>query len=122
MIYTCERCHIAFEHEKKPGGYRFCSQKCANQHAIKLGRDELVPWAEIGARMGYMAKRLEVSPCTLRRALITHGLYKLWASRRYRKCASPTAGSTSAVTASNAVNTQSARLEAPMVGSTSYGG
>lgn len=96
MIYTCERCHVVFEHDKKPGGYRFCTQKCANQHAIKLGREELVPWAEIGARMGYMAKRLEVSPCTLRRALIKHGLYKLWASRRYIKCGSKTAGSDSA--------------------------
>jgi hypothetical protein len=107
MIYTCERCHIVFEHEKKPGGYRFCSQKCANQHAIKLGREELVPWAEIGARMGYMAKRLEVSPCTLRRALITHGLYRLWASRRYRKCSSPV-GSDSATTPIEMVISQSA--------------
>lgn len=98
MIYTCERCHIVFEHEKKPGGYRFCSQKCANQHAIKLGREELLPFAEIGALNQYMAKRLEVSPCTIRRALLTHGLYRLWASRRYRKCSSQTVGSDSATT------------------------
>jgi hypothetical protein len=122
MFYTCERCHEVFEHDKKPGGYRFCSQKCANQHAIKLGREELVPWAEIGARMGYMAKRLEVSPCTLRRALITHGLYKLWASRRYRKCASQTDGPSSASTAFAVGTTPSSGSEAPMATGTSFGG
>jgi hypothetical protein len=100
MIYTCERCLEAFEREKKPGGYRFCSQKCANQHALKLGRDELLPFAEIGALNSYMASRLEVSRCTIRRALIMHGLHRLWASRRYRKCASPTVGSSSVSTAS----------------------
>lgn len=98
MIYTCERCDEAFEREKKPGGYRFCSQKCANQHAIKLGREELVLYVEIGALNAYMAKRLEVSRCTVRRALIEHGLYRLWASRRYRKCSSQTVGSESATT------------------------
>ena len=107
MIYTCERCHIAFEHEKKPGGYRFCSQKCANSHALKLGRDELLPYAEIGALNQYMAKRLEVSRCTVRRALITHGLYSLWASRRYLKCQSQKDGSVSASTASATAISQS---------------
>lgn len=108
MIYTCERCHIAFEHEKKPGGYRFCSQKCANQHAIKLARDELLPYAEIGALNQYMARRLEVSRCTVRRALIEHGLYRLWASRRYLKCASQTAGNDSVATPSETAISQSA--------------
>jgi hypothetical protein len=127
MIYTCERCHIVFEHEKKPGGYRFCGQKCANQHALKLGREELVPWAELGARMGYMAKRLEVSPCTLRRALIAHGLYRLWASRRYLKCASPTVGNQSKTmdaetsTASAMVISPSSELVALMATGTSCG-
>lgn len=116
MIYTCERCHIVFEHDKKPGGYRFCTQKCANQHALKLSREELVPWAELGARMGYMAKRLEVSPCTLRRALIAHGLYRLWATRRYRKCASPMAGPSSANTASATVISPSVESVALTVG------
>lgn len=127
MIYTCQRCHIAFEHEKKPGGYRFCTQKCANQHALKLGREELVPWAELGARMGYMAKRLEVSPCTLRRALIAHGLYRLWASRRYLKCVSPTVGNQSKTrdaaisTASAAVISPSPELAVLLAGVTNYG-
>lgn len=108
MIYTCERCKHSFERPAKRKGYRYCSQKCANQHALKLGREELVPWAEIGARMGYMAKRLEVSPCTLRRALIAHGLYRLWASRRYLKCGPKTAGSDSAITPAATVISQSA--------------
>lgn len=98
VVYTCERCHKAFEHEKKPGGYRFCSQTCANQHAVKLGREELLPYAEMGALNHYMARRLEVSPCTVRRALIAHGLYRLWTSRRYQKCASQTVGSDSMTT------------------------
>lgn len=109
MIYTCERCYEPFEREKK--GYRFCSQKCANQHALKLGRDELLPYAEIGALNAYMAKRLEVSRCTIRRALIEHDLYRLWASRRYRKCASPMVGPTLASTASATATTPSARSE-----------
>lgn len=121
MIYTCERCHEAFEREKKPGGYRFCSQKCANQHAIKLGREELLPFAEIGALTKYIAKRLEVSRCTVRRALIEHGLYRLWASRRYLKCASPMAGPSSASTASGAVTSPSAESAVLTVGGMSYG-
>ena len=121
MIYTCEKCYDVFEREKKPGGYRFCSQKCANQHAFKLGREELLPFAEIGALNWYMAKRLEVSRCTVRRALIEHGLYQLWASRRYLKCASPTDGPTSASTASGAATTPSSRSEAPTAGATNYG-
>lgn len=121
VTYTCERCHLAFEHEKKPGGYRFCSQKCANQHALKLSRDELVPYAEIGALTGYMAKRLEVSRCTIRRALVEHGLYRLWYSRRFKKCASPTDGPTLATTASEAASTPSSRSEAGTVGVMSYG-
>lgn len=102
MIYTCERCHIVFEHEKKPGGYRFCGQQCANKHALKLGREELLPLAEIGALNSYMAKKLEVSRCTVRRALIEHNLYRLWASRRYLKCSSQV-GSDSVTTPIEAV-------------------
>jgi hypothetical protein len=113
VTYTCEKCHEAFERAEKKGGYRFCSQKCANQHALKLGREELLPFAEIGALNGYMAKRLEVSRCTVRRALIEHDLYRLWASRRYLKCASPTVGPTSAITASSETTSQFVALVAP---------
>lgn len=121
VTYTCERCYEAFDREKKPGGYRFCSQHCANQHAIKLGRDELLPYAEIGALNHYMAKRLEVSPCTVRRALIAHGLYRLWASRRYLKCASPTGGPTSVTTASDPAISRSAESAAAMAGDMNCG-
>lgn len=121
VIYTCERCHKAFEHDKKPGGYRFCSQTCANQHAVKLGREELLPYAEMGALNHYMARRLEVSPCTVRRALIAHGLYRLWTSRRYFKCASQTVGPTSASTASSVTISPSAESAVQMVTGTSCG-
>lgn len=85
MIFTCEKCFKTFERASKPGGYRFCGHSCANQHAYKLGRGELLPFVEIGARIGYMAKRLEVTPRTLREALIRHNLFRLWYSRRYKK-------------------------------------
>lgn len=121
VTYTCEKCLEAFERAHKRGGYRFCSQKCANQHALKLGREELLPFAEIGALNAYMAKRLEVSRCTIRRALMQHGLYQLWTSHRYLKCASPTAGSTSAPTASSATTTPSAASASLMAGDTNCG-
>lgn len=85
VTYTCEKCFQSFQRASKPGGYRFCSHHCANQHAFKLGREELLPFVEIGARVGYMAKRLEVTPRTLREALIRHNLFRLWYSRRYKK-------------------------------------
>lgn len=122
VTYTCDRCHEAFERPPKKGGYRFCSQKCANKHAVKLAREELLQFAEIGALNGYIAKRLEVSRCTIRRALIEHGLYKLWASRRYRKCASPTAGNTSAIGASSAATSPSSESAAMTDGDMSCGG
>ena len=122
VTYSCERCHEPFDREKKPGGYRFCGQKCANQHAVKLGREELLPYAEIGALNHYMAKRLEVSPCTIRRALMAHGLYRLWTSRRYRKCASQTVGSTSVTTASVEMISPSAESAAQMAIGTNCGG
>lgn len=121
MIYTCEKCFEAFEREKKLGGYRFCSQTCANKHALKLGREELLPLAEIGALNHYMAKRLEVSRSTVRRALIEHGLYQLWASRRYRKCAPTMVGPTLATIASDAAITPSSRSEALTAGDTNCG-
>lgn len=87
VTYICEKCFKPFVRATKPGGYRFCGHNCANQHALKLGREELLPFAEIGARAGYMAKRLEVSARTVRNALIKHELFRLWSSRRYKKCA-----------------------------------
>lgn len=121
VTYSCEKCFEPFERAAKKGGYRFCSQKCANQHALKLGREELLPLAEIGALNSHMAKVLEVSRCTVRRALMEHGLYKLWASRRYVKCASPTDGTTSATTASNATTSPSSASAALTAGGTSCG-
>lgn len=118
--YTCERCQSTFEREgKKP--YRFCSQLCSNHHAIKLTAKQLQPYAEKGLRSGYIAAQLKVSSTTLRRAMLEHGLYRLWASRRYLKCASPMVGSTSATTALSAAISPSAGLAAPQVGVTNCG-
>ena len=122
VTYTCEKCFKPFTRASKPAGYRFCSHHCANQHAYKLGRDELLPFAEIGARVGYMAKRLEVSPRTIRMALIKHDLRHLWSSRRYKKCASRKAGPTSVTTASSAATSPSAESVALTAGGTSCGG
>jgi hypothetical protein len=122
VTYTCEKCFQPFERASKPGGYRFCSHHCANQHAFKLGRGELLPYAEIGAKVGYIAKRLEVNPRTVREALFRHDLYRLWYSRRYKKCASLMDGSTSATTASNGATTPSAKSAVPMGGGMNYGG
>lgn len=121
VVYTCEKCFKPFERASKPGGYRFCSHHCANQHAFKIGRGELLPYAEIGAKVGYIAKRLEVNPRTVREALIRHGLRGLWASRRYKKCASLMAGSTSATTASSVTTSPSAESAALMAGGTNCG-
>lgn len=121
VVYTCEKCFAVFQRETKPGGYRFCSHQCANQHANKLGREELLPFAEIGARAGYMAKRLEVSARTIRNALIKHDLFRLWSSRRYKKCASPTAGNSSAITASSAAISPSLESVVLTAGGTSCG-
>lgn len=121
VTYTCERCDDPFDRAPKKGGYRFCSQTCANHHALKLGREELLPFAEIGALNGYIAKRLEVSRWTVRSALIKHGLYRLWYSHRYRECAFRKAGRTSVTTASSVTTSPSAESVAPTVGGTSCG-
>jgi hypothetical protein len=85
MIFTCEKCFKPFERATKQRVYRFCSHYCANKHALKLGRDELLAYAEIGARVAHIAKRLEVSEHTVRDALKRNGLFKLWYSVRYNR-------------------------------------
>jgi hypothetical protein len=87
VTYTCEHCFHPFERASKPGGYRFCCPDHANQHMFKLGRGELLPYAEIGARVAHIAKRLQVSERTVRDALRRHGLYQLWYSVRYNRAA-----------------------------------
>src|SRR5690606_12575984 len=121
VVYTCEKCFQPFERAPKPGGFRFCSHHCANQHAYKVGRGELLPFAEIGARIGYMAKRLEVTPRTIREALIRHSLFRLWYSRRYKKCASPMVGPSSATIASNVTTSPSAESVPLLAGPTNCG-
>lgn len=122
VTYTCEHCFQPFERPSKPGGFRFCSPDHANQHAYKLGRGELQQYADIGARIAHIAKRLQVSEHTVRDALKRHGLFRLWYSVRYNRCASPTAGNTSATTASATVNSPSAASVALMAGGTNCGG
>lgn len=100
MIYTCQRCTQSFARPSKKAGYRFCSQRCANLRQIKLTAKKLQPYAEKGLRASYIAAQLNVSNSTLHRALIELGLHRLWALRRFKKCASPMVGPSSANTAS----------------------
>lgn len=122
MIYTCQRCSTAFERAKKTKGYRYCSQKCANLRKIKLSARQLKPYAEKGLRATYIATVLKVSSGALHRAMVHYGLHRLWASRRYKKCASLTVGSSSASTASDKAITRSAESAAQMVTGTNCGG
>jgi endogenous inhibitor of DNA gyrase (YacG/DUF329 family) len=87
MIYTCERCGEAFERLKKRGGYFFCSQKCANQHAIKLTRELIEPFALQGSTITFTKTQLKVDKATVRRALLQFGLFRTWSQQRYKKCA-----------------------------------
>ena len=116
MIYTCQRCTKEFERAKKKKGYRYCSQKCANLRKIKITLRQLRPYAEKGLRAGYIAIQLNVSSGALHRAMVHYGLHRLWATRRFKKCAFLTAGSSSATTVFETVNTPSVALEAQMVG------
>lgn len=92
MIYTCQRCSQQFERPTKKKGYRYCSQKCANLRKIKLTLRQLRPYAEKGLRATYIAMQLKVSSGALHRAMVYYGLHRLWATQRYKKCASLTVG------------------------------
>lgn len=84
--HVCERCQAQFQ---RPGrkAMRFCSQKCANQHALKLTAEKLKPYAEAGTPVWSGCIDLKVSAKTYREALITFGLHRQWAMRRFKKCA-----------------------------------
>lgn len=115
MIYTCRRCTQQFERPTKKKGYRYCSQKCANLRKIKLTARQLKPYAEKGLRATYIAMQLKVSSGALHRAMVYYGLHRLWATRRYKKCASLMAGIPSTTTQSATVIGPSAELE-PLTG------
>ena len=110
MIYTCQRCDASFERTKKKKGYRYCSQKCANLRKIKLTLRQLKPYAEKGLRATYIAMQLKVSSGALHRAMVHYGLHRLWATRRFKKCASLTVGSSSVSTVFETAITPSAGL------------
>lgn len=122
MIYTCQRCSTVFDRPTKKKGFRYCSQRCANAHQIKITLRQLRPYAEKGLRAGYIATQLKVSLATLHRAMVHYGLHRLWSTRRYKKCASPTVGSTSASTAFVEMTTPLSASGAPTVGVTNCGG
>lgn len=121
MIYTCERCKHSFERPAKRKGYRYCSQKCANLRKIKLTARQLKPYAEKGLRATYIAMQLKVSSGALHRAMVHYGLHRLWATRRYKKCASLTVGSLSASTASATAISPSVESVVQMAAGTSCG-
>jgi hypothetical protein len=114
--HTCEHCEA-------PAADRFCSKECwgyAQRRVIEA--TQLAPYVEQGAPLIRMSAELKVNRKLLRAELLRLGLHKIWAQRRYKKCASQKAGVTSASTAFVAVSTPSARLGAQMVGGTSCGG
>jgi hypothetical protein len=121
MIYTCQRCTQQFERPAKKKGYRYCSQKCANLRQIKLTEKRLRPYAEKGLRATYIATQLKVCNSTLHRAMVDLGLHRLWASRRFKKCASPMAGPSSVSIASATATSPLPESVAQMAAGTNYG-
>lgn len=121
FAYTCERCHKTFE-RKAGHKYQFCSQSCASQRERKIGKADLAEAIKSGGTAQSLAKRFGVGVIALRETLRAYGLYQTWSKNRYRKCASPMAGSTSATTASGAGTSPSAESVALMAGGTSCGG
>lgn len=121
--YNCERCGAKFKRRSEgKRKYRFCSQHCGNLARRKVTAEMLRQYADGGARGYQIATALKISISAVLPALRRFGLYRLWATRRYKKCASQMVGPLSASTAFAAVTTPSARSEAQTVGDTSFGG
>lgn len=121
LTFTCERCGCVFE-RKAGHKYQYCSQSCASQRGRKIGKADLAEAIKGGGTAQSLAKRFGVGVIALREALRAYGLYQTWSKSRYRKCASPMAGSTSATTASGGATSRSAESVSLTVGGTSCGG
>lgn len=114
-VNTCEHCGI-------PSADRFCSQTCwgyARRRTIDASL--LSPYVETGTPLLRMSAELKLDRGLLRSALLRNGQFKDWAQRRYKKCASLKAGTTSATTASVVATTPSAGSVARMAGGTNCG-
>lgn len=123
--YTCEYepCGATFQRRSEgKKKYRFCSERCGNLARRKVTAEMLLPYADRGACSYQIAKGLKINNSAVLPALRRFGLYRLWTSRRYKKCAPPSVGPSSATTASGAQTSPSARSEALMAGDMSYGG
>lgn len=113
--HTCEYCG-------EPSADRFCSQQCwgyAQRRVIDASL--LAPYVEVGTPLLRMSAALKLNRGLLRAALIRNGQFRVWAQRRYKKCAFQKAGPTSASTASATVTTLSVESAVPTVTGTSYG-
>lgn len=113
--HMCENCG-------EPSADQFCSPKCwgyAQRRIIDASL--LAPYVDLGTPLLRMSAALKLNRGLLRAALIRNGQFRVWAQRRYKKCAFQKAGPTSASTAFVVATTPSARSEAGTVGSTSCG-
>lgn len=111
----CEHCGL-------PSSRRFCSHLCWGQSQRQtISIEVLAPYIAAGTKLTTVARELKVTRGFVHDVLVRQGLYKAWAKRRYKKCASPTVGSTSATTAFAVVTTPSSRLEVPTDAHTNFG-
>jgi hypothetical protein len=113
--HKCENCG-------KPSADQFCSPKCwgyAQRRVIDASL--LAPHVEAGTPLLRMSDALKINRGLLRAALIRNGQFRVWAQRRYKKCTSQKAGSTSANTAFGVAITPSARSVARTDGGTNCG-
>jgi hypothetical protein len=74
----------------------------------KVDVEKLRALAPKGLKQEVFARRVGISAKQMPTALRRHGLYRTWQQARFKKCASQTVGSTSAITASEKATSQSA--------------
>lgn len=111
------------EHCGCPSPYsRFCSHQCWGLHSRRAVEPALLaPYIENGTPLTQIAAALDLDRGFLRVAMKRQGLYRPWCERRYKKCASLTAGNSSASTASGTVTSRSVESVVQMATCTSCG-
>lgn len=80
-------CGREFEPLEQSQG-RFCSLQCVGLSRRRDIKPELLtPFVEAGATMTKIAAELNVTRGFVRDVMRRRGLYRTWASHRYKKCA-----------------------------------
>lgn len=117
----CEHCRADFEPLEQSKG-RFCSLQCTGLSRRRdIEPELLMPHVEAGASMTKIAEALKVTRGFVRDVMRRRGVYRAWCEQRYKKCASPKAGSSSATSASATAISPSAASVPLMAGGTSCG-